>query len=214
MKRKGRIFCLLFLFVTLVGGSVAVFTAIDFSYLDRAPFWISWGFAVAACILAYLNLAFVRKGKLADYVPLFAYLLFVLLAAVFTYTMPAFWVVLLIELGAAAIMLFVYFMSLRSPGDDSLRQQKISFLRELSAQAEAAADGTDDADLKEKLQKLAADIRYSDPMSPSSAAKTERELSFAVQGLAKAVRKGKAEEQIGECEHLLKVRALACMNRK
>lgn len=214
MKSKARMFCLFFLFITLLGGNIAVFTAIEFSYLNHAPFWISWGFAVGACILAYLNLAFLRKGKLPDLIGVLAYLVYVVLAALFVYTMPAWWIVLGADLVFTAVVLFLYFLSIRPRYDNSVREEKISSLRELCAMVEISAAEAQDPDLREKLQKLAADIRYSDPISPPSAAKTERDLDTAVHSLSMAIRMGKAEEKIEECERLLKARALACMNKK
>lgn len=214
MKSKARVFCLLFLFATLLGGNVALFAAVAFAYLNRAPFWISWGFAVGSGVLAYLNLAFLRKGKLPDLIGLLAYLVYAGFAALFTYTMPAWGVVLATELVLTAAILFLFFLSIRPRYDRTFREEKISSLRELSASVEISATETDDPDLKEKLEKLAGDLRYADPISPPSAEKTERALYAAIHALPVAIQMGKAEEKIAECERLLKARALICMNDK
>lgn len=232
MLRKHFIFYVLLIAAVYVAINVAVFLAVDYSaHLDNAQFWISWVFMFVgnSAVVALIGIKTRPKHHNDIYVMpytavglfLIANVVYLALGIVFTIFLPAWYIVLLVDLVIAifyAIFIFRFFIVVEHiHANDAHKRQKVAYIRTLSSTVKSCASLTDDYDLQQKIKRLASDFEYSDPMSHASLAQAEANIYDKVAALSTIVMAGDkaaTEGAIKEISALLKMRNAQCANLK
>lgn len=188
--------------------NVAVFLSVDFERLNNVQFWISWVFMFVGntAAAAVIGIKAATKHHNDIYVlPYTAVCLFIAanviylaLGVVFTIFLPAWYVVLLVDLVIAifyAIFIYRFFIVVEHiHKSDEYRRQKVSYIRTLSGKVKSYAALTDDYDVQQRLKRLASDFEYSDPISDESLRGIEQIISAKVENLREIVQSGNSAE--------------------
>lgn len=208
--------------------NILVFTIVPFARVNNAQFWTSWCFMFVFNALVGITIGVTTRAKNSGDIRLFPMALFVggnivyfVLGLIFALTLPAIkWVVLTDCLVAIvyALLVFKYILSIRYiRGNDEHKRQKVAYIRQMTAMVEDYISIAPDPDCADLIKKLAADFRYSDPMSHASLAESEQRLLDMVVDLESVVESGNAENiaaAVNEIKRELKRRNAKCINLK
>lgn len=95
--------------------------------------------------------------------------------------------------------------------------QSTEFMKSLAVESQGLASMTTDPELKEKLRKLAEDIRYSDPVSNDGTKEIENRISTSIAVLSDVLKGDKTEDALrltNELLAMIKERAEICIISK
>ena len=210
MKKQGRLITLISVVLLSVLFNVIFFTTMPDGKAQTATFWIAWAFAFPLNILLAVGVYFytAKKGEELVRMPVVytisvvAFIVYVIACAVFTYApMDSVTAVVITEsvitVVYALVAMYALFGVEYMLKNQQRVQKKVQFIRLLRADLESCFFLVDDAELSEKLHKLADKIRFSDPMSHEALAACETELSQTVLRIVTAV-KAKEYEEAGK----------------
>ncbi|MDD6094768.1 MAG: DUF6273 domain-containing protein [Clostridia bacterium] len=186
-------------------------------------FWLGYFFALFALITISLTLILyfgkpVKEDKFLNLPAVkVAWIYFILQTGLSVWEMIAFPLsylpTLIINLVVGAvfsiIILSLYAASGRIDKSEQFTAEKVIFIKQLKLKLDSIE--TDNTELAKKIKELAEDVRFSDPMSHSKLAETERELNTAVDTLVAGA--SDAENAMALCSEvarLLKARNEQC----
>lgn len=210
----------LILFLTLPEGIISTFN-----------FWLSWAFTF---VISYAALFFVilYTSKIKKYEDItlppsilisgIFTLIYLVSGFVFMYWKNISWkpiVVVEAIISVAYFIVLVAFLRATSYINNNTKKQKakVFYIRDLQSDIEYVASTVSNSELKNKLNKLAEDVRFSDPMSHESLASVENELKELVFRMTVAVQENNEEELLSlikEADLKLKYRNHKCVNLK
>lgn len=231
MIKKHFIFYALMILAVYIAINVAVFLAVDFERLNNAQFWISWVFMFIGNIGAAVAIGIKSRPKHHNDIYVLPYtvvglffaanVIYLVLGVVFTIFLPAWYVVLLVDLVIAifyAVFIYRFFIVVEHiHKSDAYRRQKVAYIRTLSSTVKSYASLSDNYDVQQRIKRLASDFEYSDPISHESLAGIEQTISVKVANLLEIVQSGDSaaiDSAIKEISGLLKMRNSQCANLK
>lgn len=228
MKNKFFTYVVAVIAVIYVIINVLVFTLVDFARLNNPQYWTSWAFMfgvnIVVTALVWLKTRKTEKNDIFVFpVSLIAggNVVFLALGIIFTAALPKYVYVIVTEVIATliyALLCFKFVLSVSYIRENShARDKKISFIRELTALVESYAALAPDDDTSDALKKLAADFRYSDPMSSDKLKEEDDKLKFMAEELGETVKEGNAEDilkAVNRLKNQLKYRNSLCINNK
>lgn len=230
MKNKFYVYLLAVIAAAYAIINILVFTLVPFVYLNNAQFWVSWGFMFGVNIIATAVVGLTLKKTQKNDIRIFPItligggnLVYLALGVIFTlfaekiaiiYVVMADLVVAIIY---ALLVLRLILAITYIRGNDAQKRKKVAYIRQLTTMVEGYASLAADADTSEMIEKLAADFRYSDPMSDESLAGSEQKLMDLVLRLEDIIREGdaaKIKSAVDEIKRELKLRNAMCVNLK
>lgn len=227
MKNKFAIATLVTLLIIALTMNVIIFLLVPKEIIALGSFKVVWVFTFPVnFIIAMINVVWVSK-KSSDVVlrvpPImyvtygFAALYFALGAKLMTVHFDSVKIPLAVEIGITAVyiiaLLFATLGVKYMEGNQNREERKILYIRLLETDVKSAMACVSDGEMKAKLQKLADDIRFSDPMSHESLASCEMEIEEAVRFVVATLRADPAADvskKIEEIRALLVYRNERC----
>ena len=214
--------------VILVIFSILVFALGDKAHFGTASFIISYIFVFLAIGLGEGLLFLVDMKKKHDnsineillFVPanVIAYALYFLVCLIALFAKPVkttfVWVTdMIILVIYVAYGFFMWFVVAKQSDNREHTRKKVRYIRALEEELNSSADYVEDAEVKQQLQDLARDVRFSDPMSDDSLTGIEDQL-FSLSGEIRDHAESKQYEEIKEkadkMSKLLKERNRKC----
>ena len=200
--------------------SVAVFLA---PITRGVTFWLGYSFAILAAILTACTFMFVSDAQnrsktfLRLSIGAVAWIYLVVQMVVSIEQIGNFFIPYLTALVTDCAITFVFvilLLSTRISAEEIERQdaetaKKVNYINELCLTLSTLK--TDDPELKKKIDNLAEDVKFSDPMSHSDLAETEAEIAYKTNELKSSISDSEKSlvivEEIGE---MLRVRNERC----
>ncbi len=206
--KKARNIILVSLILVVALLNAIVFLTIPDGRTDTTAFWLAWAFAVPInlIIAILLHLWSGKKGSV-DMInmPIAYYLIgvfgviYLIVGAIFMY-LPITKIVLLIILESvttvAYIIVAMYFLFGASYMVKSKQytKEKVLYIKMLLADINDCVSKANDAEVVNALNKFAEDVRFSDPMTHSSLAMIEGQLSQTVADISVKLDTGDVQE--------------------
>jgi hypothetical protein len=211
--------------------NLILFLTIPVERLSTFSFWFSWSFAF---IINYLAILFVilYSSKIKKYeditTPPSLYicgiftLVYLILGFIFMYWKniswkPVFVFEILTTIAYFITLFFVLIGTSYINNNNKKQKEKVFYIRDLASDVEYANSMVNNIEIKNVLNKLQEDIRFSDPMSHDSLARIEDELKELVFRLIQAAQENNENDLViitKEIDLKLKYRNNKCINLK
>ena len=199
---------------------IYVFSVLVIPFEKFAPGWVGFGFTVASWVIAFAVVAygFLRQGKLSEKIYSFPllkmveiYVLVQLLFSIAVFAINAFteiyvWPVVLVcvIVMAAAVIYIITGLNIRThlvDSDKSIAESTKEF-KMFKLNVDGLPAMVTDTEARKKLQRLAEDFRYSDPVSSEATEEAERNVAYEIEVLKTAVASGDAAGIIKQAERV------------
>lgn len=199
--------------------------------LSEAGFWLSWVFSTpVALLLGIISIIFPNHIKKYEGITIPASVIttFVGLGIIeivnivfFVFTRLAWEIPLITNIILVAIYILVIVLVCFASGhiskNDRVQKEKVFYIRDLANDVQMLVSLVTEQALKNDLNKLYDDIKYSDPMSHASLSSVEEELKQLIFKISTEIEEDNLEEAaktVKEASFKLKYRNNKCKNLK
>ena len=228
MKNRYLLHLIIFTAALYIIINILVFTLVPYARLNNAQFWVSWSFmfGVNSTLTVIIGYKFIKKSPFdIRIVPILllvgGIVVYLALGIIFTCLLPPISYVVITDFCMAIVFALLILRSINSVTHarklKEFRKNKISYVRKLTNLIDSYASFTTDEEILREIKKLAADFRFSDPMSHESLKSKEQSLMEMVESLEKELRggdKAKILSLISSIRLELKLRNSICADLK
>ena len=193
MYKKIRLFALVVQIAIEAILLIVLFNTVDKARLSEQVFWVAFSFSFILNLLVAVGLFFLTKKKADEWLTLPALyyvsyvisVIYLVVGMIFMYapiTDPTWvWVVEAVLTIIFIVVVFYFILGSQYINQNTKKvKAKVSYIREAKAICDDLAGIATHEESKKALEKLAEDIRFSDPMSDDSVAQYEKEIYDAL----------------------------------
>ncbi|MBE6644965.1 MAG: hypothetical protein E7612_06275 [Ruminococcaceae bacterium] len=212
MKKRISLITVISIFAIAVIINILLFSVLPETIQHYPAFWLIWSFtfpvnfAFAVGLAVYFGL---KDGISFIRIPVCFYIVWIFSIIYFGVGLKLMFVPfgaerigipLSVELAITVAYFIVIVISLLGvsyiEANQKYVKKKVLYIRNLKTDVDFAASVVSDTEIKRSLEKLAEAIRFSDPMTHSSLADTDAELSLAVRSILADAKAGNCGEEL------------------